>query len=252
MTQQSSGEGPDYSWRTWIPPVTTLDLCEDDVHLLLWQVRGSSDLVIDGVEHLLTSGHAMWVPVGTRHGFTVHANAVMMPLFFASSTTATTLIEPHYVTVDRELRTLMLAYMATLYTVVQQRPNLARQILARIEKKPALATTLPMPTKEPAAIVAETLRFNPGDTRSVQELADLAHTSVRTLGRSFLAETGMTLRQWRIRNRLDSAAVLLRAGSTIEAVAQRVGYTNVKSFRYVFTEYYGLSPTEYVKRYAAQ
>lgn len=252
MGQQFHDQTGPRSARTWIPPVTTSELYEQDVHVLLWQVRGSSDLVIEETEHVLTSGHAMWVPVGTHHQFTVHTDAVMMPLFFGASETATTLLDAHYVTVDRELRTLMLAYTTTLYTVVQQRPNLARQILALIEDKPALSTSLPMPARNPAAQIAQALRFNPGDSRTVEELAALAHTSTRTVERSFRFETGMTLRQWRIRNRMESAADLLRSGSTVGAVAQRVGYTNVKSFRHVFTQHFGISPTDFAARYATQ
>lgn len=51
---------------------------------------------------------------------------------------------------------------------------------------------------------------------------------------------------------MEAAAVLPRSGSSSDAVAHRVGYTNVKPFRHVFTEHFGLSPAEYVKRYSAR
>ena len=252
MGQRFDGEKSSRAPRTWIPPVTTDHLYEEDVHVLLWQVQGSADLVIEGEQHGLVSDQAMWVPVRTHHRFTVHADAVLTPLFFDAAQTATTLLEPHHVTVDRELQTLMLAYMATLYTVVQQRPNLARQILAIIEEAPAVSISLPMPTKGPAARIAQALRFNPGDNRTVEELAALAHTSTRTVERSFRAEAGMTLRQWRIRNRMEAAVELLRSGSTVGAVSQRVGYTNVNSFRHVFTQHFGLSPTDFAAQYVSE
>jgi AraC-like DNA-binding protein len=67
--------------------------------------------------------------------------------------------------------------------------------------------------------------------------------------RTFQAETGMTLRQWRIRNRMEAAAILLRSGAAADAVAHRVGYTNVNAFRRVFKGHFGISPTEYSDRY---
>ena len=106
--------------RTWIPPVSTSRRCETDTHLLLWQVRGTTDLVIEDEPLELRFGHAVWIPAGTGHEVTVQANAVMLPLFFAASQTATSLVASHCVTVDRELRTLLLAYMTTLYPVLQQ------------------------------------------------------------------------------------------------------------------------------------
>ena len=62
----------------------------------------------------------------------------------------------------------------------------------------------------------------------------------------------MTLRQWRIRNRMETAAILLRAHAGVDAVLSRVGYTNVNAFRRVFHGHFGMSPTVYAQRYAAR
>lgn len=236
-------------WRLWIPPVSVPEQREDQFHVLLWQVRGEADLLVAGTTHALTAGHAMWVPVGTRHEFTVRAASVTMPLFFDVADLATTLDQPTVITVDRDLRTLMLAYTVSRNTIVKPAANLARQILALIEESPVLAAALPMPTTDAALVIAETLRFNPGDIRTVDELAESVHTSARTIERAFRAETGMTLRQWRIRNRMEAAAVLLRSDATTAAVAFRVGYTNVNAFRRVFLGHFGLSPTDYATRF---
>src|SRR5699024_2159423 len=62
----------------------------------------------------------------------------------------------------------------------------------------------------------------------------------------------MTLRQWRIRNRLAAAARLLRGDTSVQAVAQRVGSTHVSAVRRVFASHDGMSPTEYRKRFRRQ
>lgn len=238
--------------RTWIPPVSISGRQEDRVHVLLWQVSGDTDLVVEGEALSLTVGHALWVPVGVRHEFAVHANSVMLPLFFDATDIATTLHGLTLVTVDRDLRTLMLAYTVSSNSIIQPKADLSRQILALMEEHPVLSTALPVPTSEAAQLIAETLRFNPGDIRSIRELAESVHTTSRTLERAFQAETQMTLRQWRIRNRMEAAAILLRADTALDAVAHRVGYTNVNSLRRVFTEHFGLSPTKYTRRFKAQ
>ncbi|MDQ1102784.1 AraC-like DNA-binding protein [Nocardioides zeae] len=71
---------------------------------------------------------------------------------------------------------------------------------------------------------------------------------MRTLERRFRAETGLSLRQWRIRNRMEAAAVLLRSRTTTAAVAHRVGYTDLSAFRRVFKAHFGTTPGEYAAR----
>lgn len=252
MTLQRDAASAPAPWRIWIPETSVEDLRESEVHVLLWQVRGTADVDVEGEQRAVTAGHALWLPVGTRHGFTVHENAVTVPLFFPAADTATTLSAPTLVTVDRDLRTLMLAHSVSWSTRVRPEANLARQILALIEDRPVLSTALPLPSHEAALMIAEALRFNPGDIRSIETLAESVHTSARTIERAFQQETGMTLRQWRIRNRMEAAAILLRTDASPDAVAHRVGYTNVNSFRRVFKGHFGLSPTQYAARYRAQ
>lgn len=220
--------------------------------MLLWQVRGTADLDVDGASIALSAGSALWIPVGVRHCFTVESNSITMPLFFDSTSIATTLTATTSISVDRDLRTLMLAYSVAWSSTITPAANLSRQLLSLIEDSRVPLTAPPLPTSPPARTVAEALRFNPGDIRSAEELALSAHASLRTIERAFLAETSMTLRQWRIRTRLAAAARLLRGDTSVQAVAQRVGYTHVNAFRRVSTSHYGMSPTKYRKRFRTQ
>ncbi|MFT3943946.1 MAG: AraC family transcriptional regulator [Ancrocorticia sp.] len=240
------------SRRIYIPPVVTEERVHNDVHLLLWQVRGTGDYVLDGIPWHVEAGHAMWIPSSVRHQVTVHANSVVLRSFFSVEETATTLKEPTLIPIDRELRTVLLAYTQAGDSLLQPHLNLARQILSLIEEQPVLPHALCMPTSEAALAVAESLRFNPGDNRTVEELAEATYTSVRTIERTFKAETGMTLRQWRIKNRMEVAAVLLRAGTNIPAIAHRVGYGNVSSFGRVFKEHFGMTPGSYAAKFGVQ
>jgi transcriptional regulator GlxA family with amidase domain len=106
-----------------------------------------------------------------------------------------------------------------------------------------------MPTGTAALRVAESLRFDPGDSRTIEELASTVDASARTVERGFLAETGMTFRQWRIANRMEAATVLLRSPANIGAVARRVGYSDAGAFRRVFKSRLGMTPSEYVDRF---
>lgn len=239
--------------RIWIPPATLSERCEDLLHVLLWQVTGETEVFIRDEPLTLSADFAVWVPSGFRHRFTVRPDSVMIPLFFRADDVATTLDQPSLIPVDRELRDVMLAFSVSSHTAVRTEADLARQLFALLEEPAEEPSQLPMPAQEPARAIAETLRLNPGDTRSVDGLAASAHTSTRTLERSFLSQTGMTLRQWRIRHRMEAAAALLRsAETTLDAVAHRVGYTHVNAFRRVFKQHFGITAVEYIRNYGKQ
>lgn len=236
-------------WRVHVPATSIPERVHRDDHLLLWQVRGNTDFVISGDPLVLPVGQAVWIPAGAPHALTVRANSVLLTLVFPLAVTATTLRQTTVVNVDRDLRTLLLACLQTQNSIIRPPVNLERQVLSLIEESPVLVTSLPMPTTEAALFVAETLRFNPGDDRSVEALAAASHVSYRTVERAFQKETGISLGQWRIRNRMEAAGILLRTQASVPAVAARVGYTNVSAFGRVFKAHFELTPTEYIRRY---
>jgi AraC-like DNA-binding protein len=252
LTPTRTIDAPRASAQPWLPPVSVPERRESDIHVLLWQVRGTADLVVRGEHHPLTPGHAMWIPAGCRHEFTVHDSSVTMPVLFDVDDRVATLRSPALITIDRDLRTLLLAHVVATSTIVRSHADLARQILPLIARTASLSAAMTMPTTAPALRIAQTLRADPSDVRSVEELAASVHTSVRTIERAFRAETGMTLRRWRIRSRMEAASALLRGHTRPDAVARRVGYTNVNAFRRVFVDHFGMSATEFAARFGSE
>ena len=80
-------------WAIFIPPVIIDERVHTQKHMLLWQVRGCTELVIDGAKVQLIDGQAVWIPAGAPHSLTVAANSVLVPLEFPISAIATTLDE---------------------------------------------------------------------------------------------------------------------------------------------------------------
>lgn len=60
------------------------------------------------------------------------------------------------------------------------------------------------------------IEANPGDTRTLAELAREANTTERTLMRRCQRDWGMSLAEWRQRLRIVKAMVRLEAGQTFE------------------------------------
>lgn len=256
MTVPTAEPAPSLERSVWIPSATLNERVEEDIHVLLWQVRGCTDLTLTSPDESpahsreVTAGTAIWIPAGVRHRFTVRQDSVAVPLFFGREELATTLRRPTVVEVGQDLHALLLAHMVSSSSQIRPSANIARQVLALLESSPMVSEQLPMPRSLPAREVAQSLRFNPGDSRSVAELAASVHTSERTLERVFAAETSLTLRQWRIRNRMEAAATLLRTETAVGAVAHRVGYSHVNAFRRTFKEHFGITATQYAKQFS--
>jgi len=75
------------------------------------------------------------------------------------------------------------------------------------------------------------------------QLARKAGASVRTLERTFLVETGISLGEWRRRVRLFHALRLLESGAAVGDVADEVGYASTSAFSQAFARQFGRSPT---------
>ncbi|MBN8425311.1 helix-turn-helix domain-containing protein [Microbacterium esteraromaticum] len=231
-----------------IPPVRVAERTHRDGSMAFWQVRGRSDLIVAQHAYSLIAGQLLWIPASVPHSLAVDADSVVLPLFFGTDESATTLTSTTRITVDRDLRTLLLAYVQTEMSIIQPNVNIARQILAILEQGADAPLETPMPPSGPAAEAAAILRFNPGDDRTLAQLAAAVHSSVRSLERGFLTQTGLTFRQWRISVRMERARQLLRSGASMSAVAHRVGYGDATAFRRAFTAHCGLTPSAFVAR----
>lgn len=97
--------------------------------------------------------------------------------------------------------------------------------------------------KSPLAIrVAATLASAPDDTPRIRDLATELGVSDRTLERTFSADAGMPLGEWRQRSRMCRAIALLAAGGDVQDVALEVGYATPSAFVAVFKKYVGTTP----------
>jgi transcriptional regulator GlxA family with amidase domain len=87
---------------------------------------------------------------------------------------------------------------------------------------------------------------------SVVTLARRHATSVRTLHRRFVEQTGLTPAQWILQRRVRRAQELLETSSlSIDAVAHAVGFSAASTFRERFRAIVGTNPQSYRRLYRA-
>lgn len=88
-------------------------------------------------------------------------------------------------------------------------------------------------------------------TRSAREIAELVHTSPRTIERASVTETGETFQELRRQARMNKAKQLFIDGRPLDAIALHVGSSTASAFGRAFKKRTGLSPCAYVKEYVS-
>jgi AraC-like DNA-binding protein len=110
---------------------------------------------------------------------------------------------------------------------------------------PIAPLQLPMPRDPRALLVATRLISDCGSPDSLGAICAKSGSHLRTTERLFLAQTGMTLDQWRRRLRIIEALRLLAAGQTVTSVAAAVGYSTPSAFAAMFRQETGNSPARH-------
>jgi AraC-like DNA-binding protein len=124
----------------------------------------------------------------------------------------------------------------------------AESVLADL-LRPVPVTTIQvrLPAGQPARQVAEALRANPADQRTLREWGREVGASERTLARAFAAGAGVPFGRWRALLRLQAALPMLAAGEPVIRVAGRVGYDTPSAFVAAFRRETGQTPAAYFR-----
>ena len=145
---------------------------------------------------------------------------------------------------------------ALLEHLRQQRPDelatpenarLLQVLLDQLVKAPRAGSYLPSSEDPALGAVLSILQAQPGDNRTLPELARAAHTTERTLMRRAQRDLGMSFAEWRQRLRVVKAMPLLESGQTVETIALDLGYGSASSFISMFKRLVGTTPDEYRK-----
>lgn len=112
-----------------------------------------------------------------------------------------------------------------------------------LRSRPAPKDTLRDASLEP---VLRWIEENAHREVTLEELAEIAHMSVRTLNRRFHAETGQPPMLWLAGVRIRHAQELLETTDYgVERIARQAGFPSSSNFRAAFRKTLGVSPSDY-------
>lgn len=216
-----------------------------DWHQLIFASRGHLEVNTAETRHVVPNNRAVWIPAGVRHTDVMRAPISMRSVFVATAAARRMPSDVRTVAVSPLLRELILhvTRLGALESTDRVHARLAAVLFDLLAAAEPVPLELPAPKDPRARRFADLVTAKPGDTRTTAQLARKAGASLRTLERLFLAETGVSVGEWRRRVRLFHAMRLLEAGRTVTDVADDVGYASVSAFSQAFSRQFGRSPT---------
>jgi AraC-like DNA-binding protein len=221
-----------------------------DWHQLIHAVRGVMTVTTAAGAWIVPPHRGVWMPADVEHAIRMAGPVSMRTLYVAPGVGRGLPPDCRIVDVPPLLREVIVrtVELGSLDRRIPRQRTLLALLLDEIRALRATGMHLPWPRDARARRLAERLHEAPSDRRTLAVLARGSGASVRTLQRSFRAETGMTLGMWRQQLRLGHALQGLAAGGSVTAVAFDAGYASVSAFVSAFRRTFGQPPARFLRR----
>jgi AraC-like DNA-binding protein len=222
---------------------------DHDRHQLLYPINGVISVTTDAGRWVIPPLRAIWLPAGCPHAHAAHGPVELCSILLPARPNSLDSARPTLLAVSPLLREVILALTATPPLSADERGRLEAIIFDQFRPAPASESyLLPEPGDDRLLAIAEILRADPADSRTLDQLGQVVGASERTLSRIFRADTAMSFPQWRAQLRLQAALIDLAAGMPVGAVAHHCGYSTPSAFIAAFRHAFGATPGSYRRR----
>ncbi|WP_233149407.1 AraC family transcriptional regulator [Herbaspirillum camelliae] len=196
---------------------------------------------------VLPNSRAVWIPPSHIHSAQSHGPFDGWAVYVSPQACATLPEQPRVFEVSGLLRESVLrAAQWDVGPLQASQQHLIDVILDEIRESREDSFTLPM-LRDPRLVrIANALIDDPADSRTLNQWAEWAHVTPRTLSRRFVVETGLTFTIWRQRARMFRALELLAAGAAVTHIALELGYDSASAFIALFRRTFGTTPGRYL------
>ncbi|GAA2165700.1 helix-turn-helix transcriptional regulator [Actinomadura napierensis] len=227
-------------WSEDMPRDTVWNDHSHPWHELLWNERGASTAMVGPRVWTVTPVLGLWMPAGTLHSGSATAGTRCRATFFGFGTMAPLSPVPVGVVITPLLR-LLLDRLADTGLAEDSRA-LTEAMVLDVLTPSGRELLVQMPASDLLRPIADAVRGDPGDQRTLADWASHLGVSARTITRAFTAETGTSFARWVAAVRAQHAVALLSRGWRIDAVAEEVGYRSASAFGVAFRRTTGLTP----------
>ena len=220
-------------------------------HQLVYASRGVLSVETAGSRWVLPAQRAAWIPAQTSHTVFAESTAEMAALYI-EAVGPTVRGGLSVFEVSPLLRHLVLHLLEDDATDDGARARLERVVLDQLAAAPLAPTGLRRLADPRLQAIADLLRADPRDNRTLKDFGAVVGASERTLQRLFVAETGTTFGRWRTQLRLQEGLIWLGRGESVTVAATRAGYDQPSAFIAAFRTTFGTTPGRFVRGIQAQ
>jgi AraC-like DNA-binding protein len=209
--------------------------------------KGVMNLEVEGVRFLSPPQYAIWIPPFKKHfSYAVSETeyrSVYVSLEFSKCMPATACITD----VSPVTRAILgdLASRNIRVPLTNEDVRMSQVVLDQIRLGKAHVAYLPYGESEYLNTILAELQKDPGDKRSIKEVAAHFNMTARTFERRCQRELGISYNEWRLRLKFMRALELLEAGQTIQRIAYELGYATTSAFIVMFKKLTGSTPDQY-------
>jgi AraC-like DNA-binding protein len=236
-----------------MPAGTRFDWHTHEDHQLAWAASGVLTVLTAEATWVLPPTRALWIPAGLRHETASDGGrATMRSLYIRPGLFPAPWIEPQGAARPTPVKASpllaeLIGYLGQPGLDPGRRAHAETLLADLLTPVPVTTIAVRLPTSPTARRVAEALRAEPADRRTLRDWGREVGASERTLARAFTAEAGLPFGRWRTLLRLQAALSMLAAGDPVSRVAGRVGYDTASAFTAAFRRETGQTPSSFFK-----
>jgi AraC-like DNA-binding protein len=219
---------------------------------LIHAIHGTMKVETAEAAWIVPPALALWMPPAYPHEMAMRGELAMRTVYIDPSACRDLPRTPLLVEIGGLMRELILAALEEPldYDESGRGGMIANLILAELTRMQDRKMHVPMPRDPRAIRVARALLEKPDADGGLDEWAERAGASRRTLARLFRNETGFSFNEWRARLRAIDGLARLSSGEPVGAVASSVGYASPSAFSAMVRRNFGGPPRRMVPRRA--
>ncbi|MGQ7843059.1 AraC family transcriptional regulator [Granulosicoccus sp. 3-233] len=214
----------------------------------VYSFHGVMELKLAGQHFLAPPDHGVWLPPDTEHTGLNRKAALHGSLYLDAALCPAMPGKACALTVSPLMRELLLKLQlneAAQRSHDETHQRLLRVLVDELEAAPCEGSYLPGSDDPALSVVLRILQDNPGDNRTLAELAQATHSTERTLLRRCQRDLGISFAEWRQRLRVVNSLPRLNAGEKVESIALDLGYGSSSAFIAMFRRLMGVTPAEF-------
>ena len=211
---------------------------------VLFARSGTMEVTADNQLIIVPASRIVWVPPKVIHTVRFRTNTKMRTAFIASNILNNTFMNICVFQVTGLFREILLRLVEGKLYDKDHKELLELSLIKEICLLKAEPFSIKFPTDKRAKRVADALLSDPSRALKIQDWADIAACSSKTLSRLFIKETGLTFQLWRRHLRLLQIHDLLDKGSSVTEAAHIVGFATSSALTEAHKQIFGYPPTK--------